>query len=82
MGGRVSYILPGSRAEMDYVIYKTENFITVFEELGAAEDAKAAFDRALLAMNAGDAAEVRKQLDQSQTALDRLTGWFARPPSR
>ncbi len=64
-------ILPGSRAELDYVIYKTENFITVFEELGAAEDAKAAFDWALLAMNAGDAAEVRKQLNQSRTALDR-----------
>ena len=64
-------VLPGSRAELDYVIYKTENFVTVFEELRAAEEAKAAYDRALLAMNAGDAAEERKQLDQTRAALDR-----------
>jgi hypothetical protein len=64
-------VLPGSREELDYVIYKTENFATVFEELSAAEKAKAAFDRAWLAMNAGDAAEVRKQLKQSQTAVER-----------
>ena len=64
-------ILHGSRAELDYVIYKTENFITVFEEISAAEEAKAAFDRAVLAMNAGDANAERKQLDQAQAALDR-----------
>jgi len=64
-------VLPGSRGELDYVIYKTENFITCFEELSAADEAKAAFDRALLAMNVGDAAEARKQLDQTQAALDR-----------
>jgi hypothetical protein len=64
-------VLSGSREELDYVIYKTENFMTVFEELSAAEEAKAAFDRSLLAMNAGDAAEVRKQLQQSQAALER-----------
>jgi hypothetical protein len=64
-------VLPGSREELDYVIYKTENFITVLEELSAADRAKAAFDRALLAMNAGETAEERKQLDQTQAALDR-----------
>jgi hypothetical protein len=64
-------VLPGSRAELDYVIYKTANFITVFEELGAADEATAAFDRALLAMNAGDAAGARSQLEQTQVALDR-----------
>ncbi len=64
-------VLSGSRAELNYVIYKTENFITVFEELGAAEEAKAAFDRALLAMNAGDTAEARSQLDRTEAALDR-----------
>ena len=53
------------------MIYKTENFVTVLEELSAAHEAKAAFDRALLAMNAGERPTVRKQLDQSQTALDR-----------
>jgi type 1 glutamine amidotransferase len=64
-------VLPGSREELDYVIYKTENFVTVLEELSAADRAKAAFDRALLAMNAGETAEERKQLDQTQAALDR-----------
>ena len=58
-------VLPGSRDELDYVIYKTENFVTVLEELSAADEAKAAFDRALLAMNAGEAAEASKQLDQT-----------------
>ena len=64
-------VLPGSREELDYVIYKTENFITVFELLATANETKATFDRALLAFNAGEAAEGRKQLDQSQTAMDR-----------
>ena len=65
-------VLPGSREELDYVIFKTENFITVFEgELSTANEAKAAFDRALLAMSDGKADEVRKHLDQCQAALDR-----------
>jgi hypothetical protein len=64
-------VLPGSRAELDYVTYKTGNFVTVCEEISAAAEAGAAFDRALLAMNAGDASEVRKQLDQTHAALDR-----------
>jgi Glycosyl hydrolase family 67 N-terminus len=66
-----SQVLPGARAELDYVIYKTENFMTVLEEISASEETKAAFDRAVLAMNAGEAAEERRQLDQSQTAMDR-----------
>jgi hypothetical protein len=64
-------VFPGSREELDYVIYKTKNFITVFEEISAANEAKAAYDRAVLARNDGKADEVGKQLDQSQTALDR-----------
>jgi len=52
------------------VIYKTENFVTVLEEISASEETKAAFDRAVLAMNVGEAAEERKQLDQSQTAMN------------
>ena len=64
-------VLPGARAELDYVIFKTENFVTVLEEISASEETKAAFDRAVLAMNAGEAAEERRQLDQSQTAMDR-----------
>lgn len=64
-------VLPGSREELDYVIYKTENFATVLEEMSAAAEASAAFDRAALALNAGEAAEARKQLVQTQAALKR-----------
>jgi len=53
------------------VIYKTENFITVFEVLSASDETRAAFDRALLAMSAGEAPEVRNHLNRSRTALDR-----------
>jgi hypothetical protein len=64
-------VWPGSRDELDYVIYKTENFVTVLEELSAAAAAQAAFDRALMAMNAGEAAEARNELDQARASLDR-----------
>lgn len=66
-------VWPGSREELDYVIYKTENFITIFETLSAAHEAKAAFDRALLAMGGEkeNVAEVGKQLERTQAALDR-----------
>ena len=66
-----SKVLPGSRDELDYMIYKTENFITVFELLSAADATKATFDRALLAMNAGETDRVDKLLDQSQAGMDR-----------
>ena len=36
-------VLPGSREELDYVIYKTENFVTVFEELSAVEGGQGRF---------------------------------------
>jgi hypothetical protein len=61
----------GSRDELDYVLYKTENFITVFQELSAVNEAQAAFDRALLARNDGKSDEVGKQLELCQSALDR-----------
>ncbi len=64
-------VFPGSLDELDYVTYKTENFVTALEQLSAAEEAQAAFDRALLAMSDGKADEVDKQLEQTQTALDR-----------
>jgi hypothetical protein len=47
--------------------------VTVCEEISAAAEAGVAFDRALLAMNAGDASAVRKLLDQTQSALDRAS---------
>jgi len=64
-------VLPGAGDELDYVIYKTENFITIFELLSAATETRAAFDRAVLAMRAGEAVEVVRQLTRSQTALQR-----------
>ena len=64
-------VLPGSREELDYVIHKTGNFVTVLEELAAANEAKAEFDWAALAMNAGEAAEVHRHLGQTRVALDR-----------
>jgi hypothetical protein len=66
-------VLPGSRDELDYVIFKTKNFITVLEGVCAVERTKAAFGRALLAMNAGDRNEERKQLQQARTELDRAS---------
>ena len=42
-------VLSGSREELEYVIFKTENFIKHFEVLRACYDAKVALDRAWLA---------------------------------
>ncbi|NUQ65684.1 MAG: ATP-binding cassette domain-containing protein [Pirellulales bacterium] len=64
-------VWPGSREELDYVIYKTENLVTAFGLLGAGQEAKAAFDRAFLPQNAGETAELGRQLEQARTALDR-----------
>ncbi|MBM4033643.1 MAG: hypothetical protein FJ291_17935 [Planctomycetes bacterium] len=61
----------GSREELDYVIYKTEGFITVFEELSAASAANAAFDRALLAWSDGKVEEAARQFAECQKALER-----------
>jgi hypothetical protein len=72
---------PGSRQELNYVIYKTANFVTVLEELSASNEAKAAFDRALLAMSAGEETDAGKELEQTQVALaraDRLVREAAR----
>jgi hypothetical protein len=65
------HVWPGSQQELDYVIYKTENFITAFQLLSAAQEASAAFDRALLARDAGPSAEVDSHLQQCQSALER-----------
>lgn len=74
-------VLPGSREELDYVIGKTEQFVTVLDELGAAHEASSAFDRALLAMNGGDAAKAEEQLRQAQAALERA-GQLVRQAAR
>ncbi|NLY00066.1 MAG: hypothetical protein GXY83_28540 [Rhodopirellula sp.] len=66
-----SKVPAGSRDELDYVLYKTENFVTVFQELAAAQEAKAAFERALLHSSDGNPGEAGKQLELCRTALDR-----------
>ena len=38
-------VLPGSRDELDYVTFKTDNFVTVVQELSETQEAQAAFDR-------------------------------------
>ncbi|HOJ33383.1 MAG TPA: alpha-glucuronidase family glycosyl hydrolase [Candidatus Hydrogenedentes bacterium] len=65
------FVYEGSREELDYVIYKTENFITVLDELSAASEAKAAFDRALLAVKEHKDAEARSAFEHCQRALER-----------
>ena len=64
-------VLPGSQEELDYVIYKTENFITVFDLLSAVGETKTVFDRAILAIGAGEMAKGQKLLAQTRTAMDR-----------
>ena len=51
--------------------FKTETLISYFEVIDAWEEARAAFDAALLAKNAADTAELSKQLEQCRTSLDR-----------
>lgn len=66
-------VWPGSRPELDYVIFKTENFITAFELLAAVQETRAAFDRALLARTAGQREEAGELLERSRTALERAS---------
>jgi len=67
------HVSPGAREELDYVVYKTENYVTILEELSAAYEAQALFDHALLAIDAGEFTQARNMLSQSQAALDRAT---------
>jgi hypothetical protein len=63
-------VLPGSRAELEYVIYKTETLISYFEVLRASYDARVTLDRAWLAMVDGNWVEFGTQLHQTQAVLD------------
>lgn len=63
-------VLHGSRAELDYVIYKTEHLITYLDVLSASYDATVALDRAWLGLVDGDWAEFGTRLNQSQEILD------------
>jgi hypothetical protein len=82
MENACSKIWPGSSGELDYVIYKTRNFITVFELLSAIHEAVSAFDRALGAIDDckvarddigddPDDSKTGRQLERSRIALDR-----------
>ncbi len=64
-------VLPGAQAELDYVIFKTDTFAGYLDVMAAGYEAVAACNRAVLAKTSGDNAEMQKQLDQSQAAIDR-----------
>jgi hypothetical protein len=65
-------VFPGSREELDYVIYKTENLVTVFQELAAVNQARAAFDRAVIAkLDGKPTAEILQHLQACQEAADQ-----------
>jgi len=64
-------VLPGSRAELEYVIYKTENFIAYLETLRACYDATIALDQAWLGLVDGDWVEFGSRLEQCLAVLRR-----------
>lgn len=66
-----SEVLPGSREELEYVIFKTENFVEYFDVLRACYDAKVALDRAWLARIDDDTAGFWNQLEQCRSAVNR-----------
>ena len=63
-------VLPGSRSELEYVIYKTEGLIDYFDVLTACYEARIALDRAWLGMIDGDRFEFGMRLDQCRAVLD------------
>ncbi len=63
--------LPGARNELDYVIFKTENFAAYFDVLQACEEARIELDRAYLARLDGDAAGAGGRLERCRAALER-----------
>jgi hypothetical protein len=67
-------VLPGSRSELQYVIYKVENFGAHMDVAVALTEAKAALALAEVAKRKGDMAERGKQLGQCKAALDRADG--------
>ena len=66
-----SKVSPGSRAELEYVIFKTDNFVRYFEVLAASHQAKVSLDRAWLAKMDGDGLEFRRQLGECRASLER-----------
>lgn len=64
-------VLPGSRAELEYVIYKTEQFAAYLDVLTACYDARVSLDRAWLGLVDKDRAEFRIRLRQCSDDLER-----------
>ncbi len=64
-------VLPGARAELDYVIFKTESFASYLEVLAAGNEWVAALERVLLAKTRGETEKVSKYLDEAHAAIDR-----------
>ncbi len=62
---------PGSRAELDYVTFKTENFAGYFDVLQACEEARIELDRTWLARLDGDDAAAGDRLERCRDALER-----------
>ena len=64
-------VLPGSVNELDYVIFKTENFAAYFDVLQSCEEARIELDRHYLARLDGDDAGAGDRLERCRAALER-----------
>ena len=64
-------VLPGSRNELDYVIFKTGNFAAYFDVLHSCEEARIELDRAYLARLERDRAAAGDRLERCRAALQR-----------
>jgi hypothetical protein len=63
--------LPGALEELDYVIFKTENFIHVLDMLAVCQAVVINYEHALVAMSQGAQAESLVLLLKSRESLDR-----------
>ena len=61
----------GSRAEVDYVIFKTETFACYFDVLQSCEEARIELDRTWLARLDGDEAAAGDRLERCRAACER-----------
>ena len=64
-------VLPGSLNELDYVIFKTENFAAYFDVLQTCEEARIELDRSSLARLDGDEAAAGDRLERCRAALEQ-----------
>ena len=65
-------VLPGSRAELEYVIYKTDTFIRYLDVLAVCHEAIVTLDRAWLGLFDGNQVEFGIRLDECKGILDRV----------